>query len=88
MKVYRFEITPIDQAPTEKRQHVGRGQAFFAWLDETAGRDKFKEFVKRCVHGGKIEEAATQATGLSWEALLEKEQAWSKAFIKSQKMNW
>lgn len=89
LKVYKIEVVPIDRVTNEKKQHIGRGQAFFSWLEETSGRDKVKEFARLCIREKiKPEAAAEKVTGLTWADIAAKELAWSRAFVKSQKMDW
>lgn len=89
LKLVRAEIGDISRVTTEKNRHFGRGHAFFEWLEATSGREKVREFIKRCVRDKeKIEEAASKATGLAWDEIVKKEAAWSRDYIKSQRLDW
>jgi tetratricopeptide (TPR) repeat protein len=87
LKLVRAEVSDISKVTTERNRHFGRGHAFFEWLEATSGREKVREFIKLGTTL-KPEEAAPKATGLSWDEIVKKEAAWSRDYIKSQRLDW
>jgi hypothetical protein len=89
LKLIKAEITPIEKVPLSAKQHYGRGQAFFEWLEATAGRDKVRQFSRLAAKEGlEPSAAAERATGLAWDEIQRREREWAAKFIKSQHINW
>ncbi len=74
------EVKEID-AEIDFKYTYGRGWAFFEWMEAKHGAEKVKKFVALVATGKTPAEAASEATGLTWEKVKSDECAWSKKWI-------
>lgn len=86
---YRHEkaVTgPIDERRAWKLAYA-RGWAFFEYIDAVYGREKLRKLLELAlVRKIPAREAAAEAAGLGWKDLSEREQEWSRKWLRNYRL--
>lgn len=80
-------VSPVDQTPTERNLHYGRGMAFFEYFRTAHGAEKVKEFIRRLVDQEDPREAAAQVSGKSWGDLSREELRWTERWLQKYRLD-
>jgi len=76
-------VKAITDGVREHKYVYARGWAFFEYADDKHGRDKTRAWIDAVVRKARrVDEAAAEAFGLTWDELVKEEQAWSAQWVK------